>query len=499
MMDLGRYFSNPSGAVSTVRNLPEEVVAALFARYSRSPLGIRQELASMLDEQGGLGADGAGHGGSLDEAVRRSSKFHEKFVVGYGHSSVAEHATVHLAVEGCSILAAKRIEDRRLGSYTEKSTRYVRFDADGYVADVGFSGAHAQAYRSSCERLLEAYELVCAEAEREIARRRPDVSAAAVRARACDLSRGLLPASARTNVGVTMNARSLAHSLRSMREVGAAELDRLADAIEVEASRELPTLLRYVEPSSHRAAAWQRVGRAIERTFGPAAPGRRPIEPAAGPEVRLHSRHGTSAREIAWSVMAEVGTILPPGDGLTAVAPWPDDRQALEIVEAYMAGRGRHEQPDRALERAFFTWEVTCDYGAWRDLARHRMASATLPTLGVGLGYVRPDGLRELGLAEAFDSAVVQAGEVARELAGVNPWLAQYAVPLAFRVSYALTVNLREAFHLVELRSSSAGHPGYRAVAHALARDVISACPWTEGHLRVDWADHEFAREPRKP
>ena len=93
--------------------LPPETIAVTFAKTSRSPESFRQIAAELTDE--------------------KSSEFNEKWVVGYGHSSVAEHAVLHIAVENISRLAVETLESNRLASYTEKSTRYQTWDADAFL------------------------------------------------------------------------------------------------------------------------------------------------------------------------------------------------------------------------------------------------------------------------------------------------------------------------------------------------------------------------------
>ena len=94
--------------------------------------------------------------GALQEKARA---FAEKYVLGYGHGSVAEHGTVHLALENVSILASKAVEDARLASYTEKSTRYVPFDPERvYVPDrVQSDPRLLSLYTSTTTALLNAY------------------------------------------------------------------------------------------------------------------------------------------------------------------------------------------------------------------------------------------------------------------------------------------------------------------------------------------------------
>src|SRR5579883_2102363 len=151
---LAHFVSNTDRDVFALKNLPEEVAAVLFARYSRSGVGLREDLLQLLKEDDLESA--AGHTSddmALEAAQEKARAFHEKYVVGYGHASVAEHAVVKLGIENVSILASKLIEDARLASYTEKSTRYVKFDASKmyYPASAG------AAYRACIAHLMDAY------------------------------------------------------------------------------------------------------------------------------------------------------------------------------------------------------------------------------------------------------------------------------------------------------------------------------------------------------
>lgn len=491
-MSIERYVSNSDGRVFTLKNLPPEVVAVLFARYSRSPLGLREELAAMLREEGDPGdrriAEVAGGDDSLAAAEERAARFHERFVVGYGHSSVAEHAMVSLGLEGVSVLAAKAIEERRIGvAYTEKSTRYVRFDRGSLLRDIGLPADLQHVYEKTADSLLDTYERLADRVELQLEQRDPAVNKASRRAKACDLLRGLLPAGVRTNMGLTGNARAIAHMIRSLREDGVPEFGSLSDQIQAEASLVVPTLLRHTKPSSHRSGAKARVQEVAERL----AVELYPQEAVRGMRqhlVNAFSAHGASAEEVATSILMDCRTPEHYYFSLT-------EGQAIEVINAYLADRGQHDAVGRSLERAVFSWDITCDYGAWRDLHRHRLVTATRPMLTADLGFWRLEELDELGVADEFDEACDAVVGPYAQIAAFDKKLAQYVVPLAFRVNYSLSMNMREAFHLIELRSGSAGHPSYRMIAQRMAEDVLAECPWTADHLRVDMDRYAYARE----
>ncbi len=486
---LAAYVTNTDRDVFALRNLPEEVVAVLFAYYSRSREDLRTNLARLLDDDE-LDVVAAAPGAALGTAKDKARAFHQKWVVGYGHSSVAEHAVLHLAVERCSVLAAKALEEARLGAYTEKSTRYVRFDEGTLVTDIGLAPPLAREYEAAARALLGTYTGLADRVEAALALRHPaepgvnpKAHAASLRTHACDLLRGLLPAGVPTNVGMTLNARALEHHIGRLLGSPLHEVRCIGRGLLAEGSVIVPTLLKYTAPSAHRTGAYDRVKRAHGALH--AAPG--PREDAL---VRLVDLSDAPLRTLATAVQCELF-------GASWDRAWHaahDADHALELVRAYLMERGPHDAPLRALEQVQFRFEVCCDYGAWRDLQRHRMLSATTPRLGVADGYGVPEDLDALGFGDEVRAALDAVVPTHRLIAAEAPWEAQYVVPLAFRVRWMFQANLRELFHLTELRSARQGHEAYRRVAQAVAKAVTGACPWLEPHLRVDHASYPFAR-----
>jgi thymidylate synthase ThyX len=411
-------------------------------------------------------------------------------VVGYGHSSVAEHAVVHLAVERCSILAAKALEEARLAAYTEKSTRYVRFDEGTLVTDIGLPAPLAESYeptRGGCSGLRAARRPGRARAHRAIPRRpraptpRPTPRRSAPTAATCCVAScppGFRPTWASPSTPACSSSTSARCSGSPL-----AEVRRIAGSMRDEASAMVPTLLKYTSPSPHRAGVHERVMRAHGALH--ALPERE--EDAL---VRRLDHSPDPLRTLATAVQCELF-------GASWRQAWHaahDPEHALSLVRAYLGDRGPHDAPLRALEQVQFRFEVCCDYGAWRDLQRHRMVSATTPRLGTREGYVLSEELDAMGFGPAVREALESIVEPHRGIAASHPWEAQYLVPLAYRVRYVFQANLRELFHLVELRSARQGHEAYRKVAQALGRSVTEVCPWLAEHLRADYAAYPFAR-----
>ncbi|HPB98993.1 MAG TPA: FAD-dependent thymidylate synthase, partial [Polyangiaceae bacterium] len=251
------FVSNLERPVFAITGLPEEVIAVLFAYYSRSRDDLRTNLARLIsDDTLGIASSQSPVSCHAQEKARA---FHEKWVVGYGHASVAEHAVVHLAVEQVSIIASKVIEDLRLGSFTEKSTRYVVFDTGSFADLPSLPSPLAEPYRTACKNLFSTYLSLFPKVEAKLERLFPAEAQAsrthrqaALRAHTCDLLRGLLPASTLTNLGITANARALSNLLSKMLSSPLAEVRSVAEQMRQEALTVTPTLLRHVAPNPYR-------------------------------------------------------------------------------------------------------------------------------------------------------------------------------------------------------------------------------------------------------
>jgi len=488
---LGRYVSNLDRDVFALQNLPEEVVAVLFAYYSRSREDLRSNLRKLLDDQelSVLDAPAAPEGAPLATAQDKARAFHEKWVVGYGHSSVAEHAVVHLAVENCSIVAAKALEEARLAAYTEKSTRYVRFDGGTLVTDLGLPPDLAARYEATARELLRVYTSLLDVVENRLLVRHPvpegtspKAHAATLRAHACDLLRAMLPAGVPTNVGITANARVLEQHISKLLGSPLAEVRRIAEALREEGRTVAPTLLKYTAPRPHRDGAQSRVFHAQGALH--------PVGSERADDVTLIDYSPVPLRTLATAIQCDLfGTAWNEAWGASL-----DPAHARAIVDAYLADRGPHDAPLRALEQVSLRFEIACDYGAWRDLQRHRLVSATTPRLTAREGYALSPELDALGVGKDVRAALDAVPAVYEAIAATHPWEAQYLVPLAFRVRYLVAMNLRELFHFTELRAARQGHPAYRKVAQSVARLTLEQLPWLTPHLRIDWDDHPFAR-----
>lgn len=443
------------------RELSPETIAVAFAKTSRSPLSFRQIAAELSDEQ--------------------SAEFHEKWVVGYGHASVAEHAVLHVAFENVSRLAVETIEARRLASYTEKSTRYQRWEPGGYHTPPEIAGTARQpAYRALCDRLFEAYqgslEPVRALVAAEVPRREGESEArwdGRVRSRYVDVCRFLLPAAALANLGMTANARTLEHTVRRLRAHPLAEARAIGDELWRAAAAEVPTLLKYAEPTPYQLETPPALAQAAGAT-DPGPPGARVDLIASDPDGE--------ARVLAAALYEQCGGSY--ADQLTRVRGAGAAGQRA-LAEQALGRRGRFDAPLRALEHTAYTFDVVVDQGAYFELKRHRMMTQTPQHLSANLGYAVPRRIVEAGLEGRYRQAMQAAADGYRELAAWNPEVAAYVVPNAFNRRVLLTLNLRQAFQLCELRAATNAHVSIRRLALQIAEHIRAVHPVLGAHLRL--------------
>ena len=477
---LARFFTNMDRPVFALRNLPEVVKGALFSRYSRTEKSLRRVLLDEFINEPDSGFEQLARGEAETDdmvAVRRAEEFYERVLVGYGDDSVAELAGAHIAVERVSTLAAKALEDSRIGiSPLEKSTRYVRFDRPGpdgrYLYHRGPELAHP-AYEPACDALFEAYSRLIEPLTQSIRDRfpiepgEPDRAwKSATRAKALDLLRGLLPAGTLTNLGLFGNGRAFEYLITKLAASELPECRGIATELHRELSVVIPSFVKRAVDERYGAPAAQRIARARADTAGQA---QRLGRAGTGPTVTLLEHDPVAERKVV------AAALFPHSD-----ASWNElHGDPAAVLEAILGDRtNRRQRPPRALEHAQYNFEIVANFAAYRDLHRHRMLTQDRQLLGTQLGYDVPGGLAETGMEDQFRSALDAAGSAHAQLErDAGPAVAQYVVPLAFRLRWYFRVNLREIYHLCELRTTPQGHPDYRWVAQEMFRLVEGVHP----------------------
>jgi thymidylate synthase ThyX len=444
-----------------------ETIAVAFAKTSRSPLSFDV----IADE--------------LTEA--QSAEFHEKWVVGYGHASVAEHAVLHVALENVSRLAIECIESNRLASYTEKSTRYQKWDLKGYFTPPEVLGtAFEDVYRATCDQLFQAYQdslkLVRKLVQVQSPRREHESNErwdGRIRSGYVDVCRFLLPSAALANVGMTANARTLEHAIRKMLSHPLQEVREIGEQVRLVAKGEIPTLVKYAERASYKVEVEEKLaGRAADLQPQPDHADVRLIGINEGAEKQvlaaaLYTQGSASFTEVQAYI-----------DGLTEV-------ELDKLAEEILGGLGRFDVPPRELEHAVFTFEAVMDQGAYFEFKRHRMMTQSPQLLRGDLGYAVPRLICEAGFEDPYREGMERAGSAYTQIATWNPHVAAYLVPNAFNRRVLMTLNLRQLYHFCELRSAANAHFSIRRVALQMAAIVKDTHPRLARFLRlpedVDW------------
>jgi len=491
------YVTNVDHPIFALRNLPEEVVAVLFAYYSRSRESLRRNLLKLIQdndldlERRLTWADL--QQGDLALAKRKAKEFHEKWVVGYGHASVAEHAVAHLAVEDVSIVASKVLEDTRLASFTEKSTRYVVFDRDKFYREPRIAASrHTALYEDTCRFLLDTYtrlmDPLTAAIRAETPRRERQTERAhegACRAKACDVLRYILPAATLTNIGMTINGRLLEHLITKLLSHPLAECRRIGSLLKTESEQVIPTLIKYAGVSDYLRETADAM-ESVARTYLSG------VMPAEAPGVAL-VRYPDAAEDRLVSAILYGYAAHPLAQIAERVRTFSQDEKA-RIVDEYLKRRGPHDQPLRALEHLTYTFDILVDFGAFRDIQRHRMITQTPQESTAVHGYSRPSEITRYGSSAPFEECMTRAQAAYEVIAGDFPREAQYVLPLAFRKRVLFTWNLREIHHFVQLRSGRQGHTSYRQIAQQVFREVERVHPLLAKYIRVDLEDYSLAR-----
>jgi len=501
------HFTDLDGPVFALVNLPETVKGALFARYSRYPGTLRR---LFLDEFADSLPEGGGYDG--DEGSR-AAELYERIFVGYGDDSVAQLGGAHVACEWTSNILTKVLQRPRLGAYLEQSTRYLAYDAPvpagggapagggdtpagggtsraggagagggyRYYRDAALGPAYATAMDSLFDAYAEALPRVRAwadetfprtDGEPESARRR------AVNAKALDLLRGLLPAASLSHMGIYATGQAYEQLILHLIGHPLPEARRYGEMILAAVKAVMPSFVARVERPD-RGGAWAaflQQRRAAAEHWTARLGLDRESEPDERPSVRLLHVDGDEDRLLAALLFEAAGT--SEETTLAAVATLDAPDRARMLAELIGERANRRHRPGRGFEALRYRFEVVSDYGAFRDLQRHRMLTVQWQALTPELGAAVPDEVAEAGCGDLYRGALERSRTEYERLTGAGHGeAAPYALCLGYRMRYVLDMNAREAMHLIELRSGREGHPGYRAVAHEMHAQIAGHHP----------------------
>ena len=413
---LRRYVTNLDLPVFALVNLPEVVKGALFARYSRSPKSLRRlfldEFVGELDISGDATVDAT-------VGLERAEQLYEKVFVEYGDDSVAQLGGVHLACEQASNVLSKVLEWGRLMAYLEQSTRYIAYNQRLENGQYRYfrppeilDSPHGARFVGEMDRVFDTYGALLPQMQAWVAERFPQQSGdsdfvyrQATRAKSLDALRGLLPAASLSNIGIYGTGQSYEQLLLRMRAHPLPEARHYADLMLEELRKVIPSFLQRVdvparggEWSDYLASTRDRTARLVSRLWPEVGPLEAPAPGDDGePEVALLDFDPDGEEKV---LVAACFSHLGCSEAEAARRVRQlghDDRVAL--LTAYVGDRrNRRHRPGRAFERTDYRFELVTDYGAFRDLQRHRMLSMEWQRLGIALGYDMPELVADAGL-----------------------------------------------------------------------------------------------------
>lgn len=482
---LAPHFSNIDRPVFALTNLPETVKGAMFARYSRYPGTLRR---LYLEEFAAETAEGERPFDGVEG--KRAADLYERVFVGYGDDSIAQVGGAHIACEWVSNILTKVLQRGRLAAYLEQSTRYIAYDQpmemgsgeSGYRyyrdEDLGpeFSAAMDEVFSIYSASLEPTIEWAAARFPRGD---EPEKAwEGSIKAKALDLLRGLLPAATLSHMGMFASGQAYEQLLLRMLASPLPEAREFAGMILDELKQVIPSFVSRVDRPD-RGGEWvsflttrrETAERAASR-FGLD----RRESTDEGPTVELIDFHGNERELLAASLFEH--SSVSEAEIRRRIATLDDGEVAASIAELVGTRENRRHRPGRGWESVGYRFEIVSDYGAFRDLQRHRMLTCQWQSLTPDLGAAVPEELTEAGVADAYLKALeVSAGEFERLSAAGLEAAAPYALCLGYRIRYVMDLNAREAMQMIELRSGQEGHPSYRAVAQAMHDQIASVHP----------------------
>lgn len=505
---LAMYFTSTEDDVFALINLPEIVKGTLFSRYSRTAKDVRRLFLDEFFKEKQLSSvfkkTKQSEGNLVDLA--KAEDFYERILVGYGDDSVAELGGAHVAIENLSMLATKSIEEHRVGlSPLEKSTRYVYFDRKGngeylfYKDEKIMKSKYKDMYIELNNLMFDTYSKIVREIQPLLKKIIPgdenDVAYKfSIRAKACDLARGLLPLSALTNMGVYGNGRAFEYLITTLLCDPLSEVREIGKQIHKHLSYVIPA---FVERSvSGRGDACREyltkthAGILFKKKY--VAHGSETLHTAS---VKLVDYDKKTIEKIITAILF-AKTALPYKKAYQRVLHMSKkDKEA--VLKAYLSRRKvRQHKPGRAMEEGYVGLEIVADWGVYKDLMRHRVLTRHRQLFTNELGYWIPKEIDYTGFGKLYRGTMDRAMEVYGKIKKDFPYEAQYVVAHAAYNRFYMRMNIREAIHMSELRSIPQGHPTYRHVAQEIAKEISKKIPLLGkyGFLFTDYKNYELER-----
>ncbi len=514
---LNSHFSNTDRRVFAIITPRQVDRGALMSRYSRTDKTMRRIF--------------------LDEFIKnpnRGQEFYERVLLEYGDDSVAELGEAQVAIEWISNIAAKNIEDHRIGlSYLEKSSRYVAFDRKinghyKYCREENImQSPFADQYIQACDYAFDVYSKNIQSMQKFISETEPidrflffdfiskqetaysnlknqkDIESAqkvynsTIRSKTLDALRGLLPASTLTNLGVTGNGRAFEYLLSTMFASSLEEMKTLASQLHAELNLVIPAFIR--RANDKYGQALQAYLTDTRSTITELAHYYiKNIKADKNPySVKLLNYEDNCEAEI--KVASAILYEQADGQSLEKITQHIRSLPAYDrkkIIQTYTKLRAnRRQRPGRAFEMVEYTFEMFTNFGMFRDLHRHRILTMERQLLSTRHGYDIPAEIIKLGISKDFKDCMYKCNEVYEMISRKYPTEAQYVVNLAYKYPYFVKLNLREACHMIELRTIPQGHPDYRKMCQKMYKQIKHVHPMLSRGIKfVDLRKYELER-----
>ena len=512
---LSEHFSNTNSGVFAIITPRQVDRGALMSRYSRTDKSMRRIF--------------------LDEFLKnknRGEEFYDRVLLEYGDDSVAELGEAQIAIEGLSNIAVKKIEDRRIGlSYLEKSSRYVawnkkekgkyRFYRDSEIIKSKFGDL----YEETCNFSFDVYSRNIEPMIKYIREKYPiekysfkdskdnkeklfpklkiesDIKSAnmiykgSTKAKALDILRGLLPASTLTNVGITGNGRAFEYLLTVLGSSELKEEQDLASKIKKELETTIKSFVKRADDKYGKA--YQKYLKDVKNKSKLITTKQIKSKSTKGVFTKIvdYEPEKNAIDKIITSIMYEQSPSTSYQNIFQQVKKISKQEKIKIIQEFTKLRTNRRHRPSRAFENVYYTFDLCNNFGMFRDLHRHRALTLERQLLTTNHGYSIPNEVKILGIDKDFKDVMNKTKDTFEKMSKKYPEQGQYVVNFGYNYPYFMKFNLREACHLIELRTIPQGHVDYRRVAQQMYNQINKVHPILSQIMKfVDMKEYDLER-----
>ncbi len=461
-------------------NLTPETISAAYARISRNPLPVN-ELREIARQE-----------------VDRARKSNQNIIFGLGHSSVAEHANFNFDILGVSRLAVESIEHFRLASYTEKSQRYILFKDDFFIPEeirgssleneyTGLIREQNAAYQELYKILRPYFFEKYADAAKEPKEQRR------LEGLAKEDARYVISLATETQLGMTLNARSLenmisklnSHPLREVREVGRQLFDVSKDVA--------PSVIKYVEPTDYLSKKRKEIFSFISQNFRQ----NKKTSAVESPSAKLIDYTKGADEKIMAAVLFRYGN-MGYSEALEQTEHM-DDSGRNEFFRVIYRDINAWNSVLREFEFVTFAFELIVSASNYGQLKRHRMANIDVQDYDISLGVTIPDSIRQTGQEKLFMNIIEKTNNFYEKLYKENSVIAPYVLTNSHRRRVLFKINLRELYHFTRLREDEHAQWDIRQICtdmHQLAaKELPLAGALLCGKDKFDKVNQNFYKE----